>query len=80
MAWLYVTEENKEFIAGSKPKYKKVKVVHSVEGKPWLTEWKGEYHEYIEHTTFHAVELKKGTIRKLIGRELKFKDEAVNFA
>ena len=80
MAWLYVTEDGTEFIAGSEPKLKKVKVVHGVKDMPWKTEWNGEYREYIEHTTFHCVKLKKGTIKKLIGRELKFKDKPVSFA
>lgn len=62
MAWLAVNRNGKGFIFGDKPH----REISRHFGDYWETTWTGKY-----------VELPKGSIKKLIGRELKWEDSPV---
>lgn len=67
MVWLAVNERGREFISENKPKYDGF-------------EWYDSYDCYMECQCFDmstTIELPKGTIAKILGRELTFEESPI---
>lgn len=64
MAWLAVDGNGEEYIYEDKP-----------HRDPNLKMWVPSKKEYWEESISHFVELKKGTIQKLIGQELNWEND-----
>lgn len=67
MAWLSVSEKGKELIHATKPTHK----------TQWYDDPDDDNHWFDHLTPFDIIELPKGTIKRLIGKELTWADEPV---
>lgn len=70
MAWLAVEQNGVEVIFEEKPERDEDVWQYLVEMSVWNDDPEQDYHEY-------GIALPKGSIKKLIGRELSWKDEPV---
>lgn len=80
MAYLAVSRDNREIMFNEKPEYDRIEDC-----------WKENYGEeivwndyadfdagvHIEDRFFYGIEIPSGTIKKIIGKELTFKDEPI---